>query len=267
MNDTTPQQPGEGGPSGAAEGPAKPPAEPTQAMAAAPPPAPGPGGPPPPGASPPPGSPPPVPPPGSPPPAGAPPPAGTQVAWGGTGGPPPPRRPSLWHEAVSTTGGKIAIGTAAVAVVLVGLLVAGLVIGAIVRHAAVDRVFGPYQDGRSVPQLPRDRVLPPGMGKGGGRADDGLPRLGLGGVSHGEFTVTQPDGTQRTLTIQRGTATQVSSTAITVRSSDNYTATYTINSGTTRMPGRALTTGDSVLVIGDKDTKAALRIQRGGVPD
>jgi hypothetical protein len=177
----------------------------------------------------------------------------------------------VWREATSTTGGKIAIVASLVAMALVGLLVTGFAIGAILHHNRFDPTAGPGLDRGRQWQVPKDRMWPngpPGMDRRN-RADDGLPRLGgaLGSLDHGEFTVTAADGSRRTLTIQRGIVTKASSSSITVRSSDGFTATYSIDSST-RLPGNAApTTNDRVVVLADKDSHTALRIQRGGVLD
>ena len=169
---------------------------------------------------------------------------------------------------MSTTGGKIATITAIVAVAVVGLLVLGLIVGAIARHGRFERTAAPWQDQRSAPGVPRDRMGPMGGGmpglRGYGGGDDGVPGLGLGGVQHGEFTATGSDGKTRTLTFQRGEVSAASSTSVTVRSTDGFTATYKID-GSTRLNARgtALANGQTVVVLADKDTKTALRVQRG----
>lgn len=304
MDDTTPQKPAgpdpegvpgqpglpteptrSGAPEPAAEEPTRqvPAAEPTQPMAATP--SIGSSGPAGPGAVPPgPGAVPPrpgavpsgrgaVPPgPGAVPPAQAasvPPGPGQPVGWSPTAGPPVTPRRSIWRDAVSTTGGRIATITAIVAVAVIGLLVLGLVIGAITRHGRFERTVAPFQDHRSAPQLPRDRGPMGGMpGLRGNGGDDEAPGLGLGlgRLQHGEFTATDSTGKTRTLTFQRGEVTAASSTSMTVRSSDGFTATYKIDSSTRlRAQGSPLATGQTVVVLADKDTKTALRVQRGGV--
>lgn len=278
MDDTTPQKPvgptPEGAPAPQPEQPAEPaqstaaessPSEPTQPVPAATPPL-GPSSASRPGAVPPgeasvgPGQ---VP---------VPPGAGQPVGWTPVPAAAAPRR-SIWRDAVSTTGGKIATITAVVAVAVVGLLVLGLVVGAVVRHGRFDRTAAPWQDQRSAPGVPRDRMGPmggmPGW-RGDGRGDDGLPGLGLGQgqVQHGEFTATGADGQTRTLTLQRGSVTAASSSSVTVRSADGFTATYKIDDSTRlNARGSALATGQTAVVLADKDTKTALRVLRRGVVD
>jgi hypothetical protein len=55
---------------------------------------------------------------------------------------------------------------------------------------------------------------------------------GLGGAIHGQLTEPKPGGGYQTLDIQSGTVTAVSSSSITVKSADGYTATYAVSSST-----------------------------------
>lgn len=238
--------------------------------------------------------------PGGPPPAGPPsgrPPVGPPggPVWPAAGGPagPPPRRPGLWRQATSTTGGLIAV---IVAAALTTLLVLGTV-GAVglfaVRAAHHDgnaRIERAGMDGPGLPpgqQRKLDR-MPQGPGapgrQGNGPGDDqndgdgpdglggqggpggmgngmgGLMRgaMGLGAVQHGEFTVQQ-NGTAVVMTVQRGTVTKASATSVTVKSDDNFTATYTLGTDTRGRTG-ALAVGDSVLVVAEKDGAKAVLV-------
>jgi hypothetical protein len=55
---------------------------------------------------------------------------------------------------------------------------------------------------------------------------------GFGGAIHGQLTQPKPGGGYQTVDVQRGTVTDVSSTSITVKSPDGYTATYAVISST-----------------------------------
>ena len=66
----------------------------------------------------------------------------------------------------------------------------------------------------------------PGMGQGAGQ----LGRLG--GVEHGEFTVTGADGKAVVMTLQRGEVTSASATSVAVRSDDGFAQTYVVNDQT-----------------------------------
>jgi hypothetical protein len=83
-----------------------------------------------------------------------------------------------------------------------------------------------------------------GFGFGGG--------FGLGGVLHGQVTVRKAGGTYETLDVQRGTVTSVSSSSLTIKSADGYTATYAVSSSTTVDAEAAgigsVKSGDSVFV-------------------
>ena len=75
---------------------------------------------------------------------------------------------------------------------------------------------------------------------------------GTGGVVHGQVVVPKSGGGYQTLDIQRGTVTAVSSSSVTVKSSDGYTATYSVTSNTLVNAESAgigsVKSGDSVFV-------------------
>jgi len=60
----------------------------------------------------------------------------------------------------------------------------------------------------------------------------GLGIGGIGGAVHGQLTVPKSGGGYQTVDVQRGTVTSVSSTSITVKSADGYTATYAVTGST-----------------------------------
>lgn len=55
---------------------------------------------------------------------------------------------------------------------------------------------------------------------------------GFGGAIHGQLTEPKAGGGYQTVDVQRGTVTKVSSSSITVKSADGYTATYAVSSST-----------------------------------
>lgn len=67
-------------------------------------------------------------------------------------------------------------------------------------------------------------------GFGGGFGFGGAGGLGAlgGGVLHAQATVPKSGGGYQTIDVQRGTVTAVSSTSISVKSADGFTATYTV---------------------------------------
>jgi hypothetical protein len=83
-----------------------------------------------------------------------------------------------------------------------------------------------------------------GGGFGGGRfgGGPGGAAFGLANALHGDFVVSV-NGALVTDRLQTGTVTSVSATDITLKSTDGYTQSYTINSGTTVDNG-ANTIGD-----------------------
>lgn len=60
----------------------------------------------------------------------------------------------------------------------------------------------------------------------------GLAFGGLGGAIHGQLTEPKSGGGYQTVDVQRGSVTKVSSSSITVKSADGYTATYVVSSST-----------------------------------
>lgn len=60
----------------------------------------------------------------------------------------------------------------------------------------------------------------------------GLAGVGRGGMLHGQFTVAKQGGGYETLDVQDGTVSAVSGTSLTVKSTDGYTATYTVTDST-----------------------------------
>jgi hypothetical protein len=71
---------------------------------------------------------------------------------------------------------------------------------------------------------------PGGFGGFGGFGGLGLG--GLGGVIHGQVTEPKSGGGYQTVDVQRGTVTAVSSSSVTVKSADGYSATYIVSSST-----------------------------------
>lgn len=84
----------------------------------------------------------------------------------------------------------------------------------------------------------------------------GFGRLGLGvgagTLEHGQVTIRKKNGTDETVDVQRGTVTTVSSTSITVKSTDGFTASYAVSSDTVIDAESAgigsVKTGDNVYV-------------------
>jgi hypothetical protein len=87
------------------------------------------------------------------------------------------------------------------------------------------------QDGVGGPGMPGARRM--GGGFGGGHGPDGM-RMGLGAgmAIHGSFVTSKKGGGYQTVDTQQGKVTAVSSSSITVRSEDGFSATYVVNSAT-----------------------------------
>jgi hypothetical protein len=80
--------------------------------------------------------------------------------------------------------------------------------------------------------------------------------LGMGGALHGSFVVPDGSGGYRTLVMQRGAATKVSDTSITVHSEDGFEQTYAITAdtgvGADRQGVSGIAKGADVVVMGEK---------------
>ena len=87
---------------------------------------------------------------------------------------------------------------------------------------------------------------PGGFGRFGGVGGFGLG--GLGGIVHGQVTERTSSGGYQTVDVQSGTVTAVSSSSITVKSADGYSATYVVISST---EVNAQAAGISTVKVGD----------------
>ena len=108
-----------------------------------------------------------------------------------------------------------------------------------------------------------------GRGQGGFGFGPGIGGFGLGGFGgaiHGQLTEPKSGGGYQTVDVQRGTVTAVSSSSITVKSADGYTATYAVT-GSTEVNAQAagigsVKVGDTVELVatvsGGKATAACI---------
>jgi hypothetical protein len=91
-------------------------------------------------------------------------------------------------------------------------------------------VNGSTKTSTNCPRFPfRHFGFPPGAF--GGPGGFGFP-LGAGGAVHGQFVVPKTGGGYQTVDVQRGKVTAVSSTSLTVKSADGFSATYAVSSST-----------------------------------
>jgi len=215
-------------------------------------------------------------------PVGPPPPGVPTMGYAAPAGP-PRRGPSrLWHEATSTTGGRVAtilaVVLAAVAVVAVIGLGAAAIGGLhLQRTTSVARGNGPLGTGQGPGMrgfgdngtMPFDRQ---GQSNGGGTGrsfggQGGLGGLGaaqgLGGILHGEFVTGGTGSSATTMLIQVGRVTAYTKgSSLAVTSSDGFAATYAINSSSRLVGGgTGLTVGDQVRVIATKDGATVTTVQ------
>lgn len=83
----------------------------------------------------------------------------------------------------------------------------------------------------------------PGKGGAPGQQDKQDRKAQRGQALHGEGVVKEPDGTFRTVLEQRGTVQSASGSAVTVKSEDGFTQTYTVT-GDTKVTMVQAGTGD-----------------------
>jgi hypothetical protein len=107
------------------------------------------------------------------------------------------------------------------------------------------------------PELPDGRhLLRPGFGFGFGG-----PGLGLGRVIHGQFTVPEGSG-YKTLEVQLGTVSALTSSSITVTSADHYQHKYALTSSTivnSQLHGiSSVAKGDQVRILASTDTAISI---------
>lgn len=143
-------------------------------------------------------------------------------------------------------------GLAALALVVAGVTgVARLGGGELAALAATSTPSASPSAGSATPS-PGDRTRRPH--RKGWRGGPGL--LGLAGALRGEAVLPDGKGGYQTVVLQRGTATEVGSATLSVRSKDGYTATYDVPAGTAvgaRRAGLAsIQPGASVLVLAVK---------------
>jgi len=102
--------------------------------------------------------------------------------------------------------------------------------------------------------------------RGFGHRFGGPGMFGLMGAVHGEVVVPKDGGGYQTLLMQRGKATKVSTSSITVRSADGFTATYDVTGDTLVGAGSdgitSIDQSDDVVVTARKtgDGGTALRV-------
>jgi len=127
-----------------------------------------------------------------------------------------------------------------------GVAVVALAGGAGVGYAATNSLTAKASDTAAVASASPSASPSPSSGNPGSGdrhgwqkirgAFPGGPGLGFGvlggAVLHGQFTVPKSGGGYQTLDVQNGTVTAVSTGAVTVKSADGYTASYTVTSNT-----------------------------------
>jgi hypothetical protein len=191
-----------------------------------------------------------------------------------------PRRPSLWEQATSTRGGRIAVVVAIVALcLLVGTAAVALAASARQDRLGTTSATTDQNGQASKDKNDKDKDKStngnPGNGQGKGQGNgqgngdlNSIPGR-LGGTLHGEVTRPTATGGTETLLVQSGSVTASSATEVTVKSSDGFAETYAVSDTTTvRGPAKAagLAVGTEVTVVATKDGKRALLVASKGKP-
>lgn len=231
----------------------------------------------------------------APPPGGATPPPYAGPGWSAApAASAPARTPSgpgrWWGEATSTGGGRAALVLAAVLGALLLVTGVGLTAAFVASHhpwrgddgvsvsgrpgggpmmgngngrgqgrnQGKDRGYPQQDDGEAVPApgQPPGRMGPQGQGMG-----MGLGAAGLAGILHGEYT-TNATGTPTVMVVQLGQVTAYTpGTSLSVKSSDGFAATYTVDGTVAVMPaGSQVATGSQVRVLAAKDGMKLTRL-------
>jgi len=159
-------------------------------------------------------------------------------------------------ESTSTTSSRRRLG--AIAVLAAVLLVGGIGV-AVAQTGGSSTTTSPST---SVP----DKGGPKRPGGPGGpgfeRHFKGGPGPGFGGPKgaiHGEFVAPDGSGGYRTIAMQMGDVTSVSSDSITVKSADNYSRTYSVDENTVVNSGR-----DGIGNVKNGDQVAVNAVVNGG---
>jgi hypothetical protein len=150
---------------------------------------------------------------------------------------------------------------AAIAVLAGVLLVGG--IGVAVAQTGGSSTTTPSSSPTTVPgqQGPRGPRGPGGPGGPMGRFKGG-PGPGFGGPGgaiHGEYVTPDGSGGYRTVAMQVGDVTSVSSDSITLKSADNYSRTYSVDQNTVVNSGR-----DGIANVKNGDKVAVNAVVNGG---
>ena len=128
-------------------------------------------------------------------------------------------------------------GLAGAAILATGL-VAGIIVASVTGAGAASS-----SPSSAASNLPRKMI---------GHGFFGHDGFGFGAL-HGQFTIAAPSGGYETLDTQLGTVSAVSSSSITLKSSDGFTATYSVDTNTLVNAGRDgiadVKTGDTVHVV------------------
>ena len=141
-------------------------------------------------------------------------------------------------------GRRRRVGLAAAAILATGL-VAGIIVASVTGAGAASS----SPSSSTASNLPRKMI---------GHGFFGHDGFGFGAL-HGQFTIAAPSGGYETLDTQLGTVSAVSSSSITLKSADAFTATYSVDANTLVNAGR-----DGIANVKAGDTVHVVAIVSGG---
>ena len=97
----------------------------------------------------------------------------------------------------------------------------------------------------------------------GGRWGGGMGHLfggDIDGILHGEVVLSKDGGGTETVLVQKGAVTAVSTTEVTVKSTDGFTTTYTVNADTVVKADDEVAKDEEVLVVAPKSGAATVLV-------
>ena len=160
---------------------------------------------------------------------------------------------SIDNDRPRATGLRRGLLTAAV--VALGLAAAGATGAALASGGSDGEAALAAASSTPTPSGDERRAAKDGRPGPGGRLGHHLLG-GPGGALHGSFVVPDGEGGYQTMLTQRGTASKVSDTSITVRSEDGFSQTYAITSdtgvGATRDGVSGIKNGADVMVVAEQ---------------
>ena len=146
--------------------------------------------------------------------------------------------------------------------IITGALLAAALFAVGIKATPKQSSSGQSQQDQTTQGQPKPGMMGGGM-MGGmhGRGGPGMG-LGMGGAIHGTFVTPKQGGGYQTVDTQRGTVTAVSTTSITVKSSDGFTKTYVVTADTI-----VNATRDGIASVKNGDEVGVMAVESGSDAD